>query len=217
MAKHQRSRSEIAAEYGTQVRDIRPGETEEQYFRFLAKMADQRLVRLEKLAAQENYEGVLSYAYESAMYDVKALSGNPNAKRFNVVTQKTKMGEPNKVVLHQKISAVKKFLESPTSMKSTIKDVYEKRTRSINEKFGSDMTWQQAGRFFESAAYEKMKSKGYTSSAIGKAFAAIKKTQKKSDYDKALDQNIRVSEDAVTNEVAGAILSEGLTINDFIK
>lgn len=218
MAKERtRTRQEIAADYGTKVPDIKPGQTEEQYFRQLAKAADQRLLRLERLAADENYKGVLSYAYESAMYDIKALTGNPNARRFNVAVKKTKAGETNVTELRQRISAVKKFLESPTSMKSSITAVYKKRAKSVNQSLGTNFTWQQVGRFFESKGYEKMKALKFTSSAIAKAFTAIKNQTKKADYDKALSQNIRVSKDAVVNEVANAISAEQLTINDFIK
>lgn len=223
--KRQKTRAEIAAEYGTtigapgsKIKDIQPGETEVQFFKRLAKVADQRMVRLERLAEKENYKGVLSYAYESAVYDIKALSGNPNATRFNIALKKNKDGTVNKSLLHAKINAVKRFLEAPTSMKSTITDVYAKRaaTLSTNMKLKKPLTWQQAGRIFESRAYDTMRRKGYTSDQIVKAVGAINSKTKKADISKALDQNIRVSDDAVVNEVAQAIAGEQLTLNDFI-
>lgn len=218
MAKRSRSRADIAKEYGTQIPDIKPGQSEVDYFRQLAKRADQRMVRLERLAEKENYKGVLSYAYESAVYDIKALSGDPNAKRFNIALKKNKDGTVNQSLLHAKINAAKRFLEAPTSMKSTITDVYEKRaeTLSKNMKLEKPLTWQQAGRIFESRAYDTMRRKGYTSDQIVKAVGAINSKTKKADISKALDQNIRVSDDAVINEVAQAIAGEQLTLNDFI-
>lgn len=218
MAKRSRTRSEIAAEYGTQIPDIKPGQSEVDYFRQLAKRADQRMFRLEKLAEQDNYKGVLSFAYESAIYDIKALSGNPNATRFNIALKKNKDGTVNKTLLHARINAAKRFLEAPTSMKSTITDIYEKRAASLskNMKLEKPLTWQQAGRIFESRAYDTMRKKGFTSDQIVKAVGAINSKTKKSDVKKALDQNIRVSEDAVINEVAQAIAGEQLTLNDFI-
>ena len=215
MAK-QKTRSEIAAEYSTQIRDIRPGESEVQYFRSLAKVADQRMVRLERLAMQDNYKGVLSYSYQSAQYDIKALSGNPNATRFNIALKKNKDGTVNQAMLHAKINAVKRFLEAPTSMKKTITQSYQKRADTINKKFGTNFTWQQMGRFFESRAYNEMRGKHFASDMILKAIGRIQKTAKKKDIQAGVDQNIRISGDAVVNEVASEIQSAGFTVKDFI-
>ena len=218
MAKRSRTRSEIAADYGTQIPDINPGQSEVDYFRQLAKRADQRMVRLERLAEQDNYKGVLSYAYESAVYDIRSLTGDPDARRFNVALKKNKDGTVNKTLLHAKINAAKRFLESPTSMKSKITEVYQKRADTLSKNMGLEkpLTWQQAGRIFESRAYDTMRKKGFTSDQIVKAVGAINSKTKRSDVTKALDQNIRVSEDAVVNEVAQAIAGEQLTLNDFI-
>lgn len=216
MAKR-KTRTEIAAEYGTQIRDIRPGESEVQYFRSLAKVADQRMVRLERLAMQDNYKGVLSYAYQSAQYDIKALSGNPNATRFNIALKKNKDGTVNQAMLHAKINAVRRFLEAPTSMKKTILQSYQKRADTINKQFGTNISWQQMGRLFESKAYETMRGKHYASDVILKAIGKMQKKPKKQDIQKGIDQNVRVKEDAVVNEVMNKIAQEGLTLNDFIK
>lgn len=230
--KKRRSRSEIAADYGTTVRDIRPGESEVDYFKALAKVADQRMVRLEKLAGKyvdrrtgeiskgdPHYKGVLSYAYESAQYEIRALSGNPNATRFNIALKKNKDGTVNKSLLHAKINAVKRFLEAPTSIKSGIIEIHERTaaTLSKNMDLKKPLTWQQAGNIFESRAYDTMRRKGYTSDQIIKAVGAINSSVKPADVSKALDQNIRVSDDAVINEVAQAIAGEQLTLADFIK
>lgn len=209
-----KSRQQIASEYGTQVPERKPGQSEEAYFRQLAKRADQRLVRLEKLAGEENFEGVLTFAYKGALKDIRQLTGNRDATRFNVALQKTKSGKVNQALLHAKINAVKRFLEAPTSMKSTVVRSYQKRADKINAKHGTSFTWQQMGRFFESAAYEKM-LKTYGSDVILKAIGRKQRQEKPGDIKKGAEQNVRVRDDAVVNEVGKAIEAEQLTLKDF--
>lgn len=209
-----RSRAQIASEYNTTVPDIKPGQSEEAYFKMLAKRADQRLVRLEQLAGQKNFEGVLTYSYKSAMKDIRTLTGNREATRFNVALQKTKSGEVNKALLHAKINAVKRFLESPTSMKSKIIDVYEKRAESINRDYGTNLTWQQLGRFWESSGYEKM-SKTYGSDVILKAIGRMMQKATPAKVKEAAGKNVRTAEDKVLNEVQNAMKAEQLTLKDF--
>lgn len=209
-----KTRQQISQEYGTQAPEMKPGQSEEAYFRMLAKRADQRLVRLERLAEQQNFEGVLSYAYKSAMKDIRQLTGNREATRFNVALQKTKSGDINKALLHAKINAVKRFLESPTSMKSTILESYKKRADTINRKYGTKLSWQQLGRFWESAGYQKM-LKTYGSDVILKAIGQKQKTAKPDDIKKGAEQNVRVPEDAVVKEVEKAMTDSQLTLKDF--
>lgn len=209
-----KTRQQISQEYGTQAPAIKPGQSEEAYFRMLAKRADQRLVRLERLAEQQNFEGVLSYAYKGAMKDIRQLTGNREATRFNVALQKTKSGDINKALLHAKINAVKRFLESPTSMKSTILESYKKRADTINRKYGTNLNWQQLGRFWESAGYQKM-LKTYGSDVILKAIGQKQKSAKPDDIKKGAEQNVRVPEDAVVKEVEKAMTDSQLTLKDF--
>ena len=215
MAQRKKTPEQIAAEYGTQVKPIRPGQSEEAYFRQLAKRADQRLVRLERLASEENYQGVLQYSYKKALYDIRALSGQRDATRFNTALQKNKDGSVNQAMLHAKINAVKAFLEAPTSMKSTITRMYKNRTETINKKYGTKFTWQELGRFFESAGYDKMRAKGYGSDVILKSIGQQQKKVSPSDVKKGAQQNVRVPEDKVVEEVTGAIEAQQLTLKDF--
>mgnify|MGYP003293744997 CR=1 FL=1 len=72
----QKTRQQIAAEYNTTVAPIKPGQSEVDYFKQLAKRADQRMVRLERLAEQDNFKGVLSFSYQSAVYDIQRKAPN---------------------------------------------------------------------------------------------------------------------------------------------
>lgn len=210
----QKTRAEIAQQYKTTVPEQKPGQSDVAYFKQLAKRADQRLVRLEQLAGQKNFEGVLNYAYKSAIKDIRQLTGNRDATRFNVALQKTKSGEINKSLLHAKINAVKRFLESPTSMKSKIIETYKKRADTINDKYGTNFTWQELGRFWESAGYEKQR-KDYGSDVILKSVGKMKEEVKPENIRKGAEQNVRVSDDAVVSDVVKAFKASGLTLKDF--
>lgn len=130
----------------------------EKEYRKLAKRADQRLVRLKRLSEQPGYEGILNYAYKVAQRDIRSWSGE-KATRFNTKPPS------NTNQLKAKIADIKKFLGSASSTwgrtKETkgIKQIYEDRTRTINEKYGTDFTWQELAKLFESGLWKKIKSK----------------------------------------------------------
>lgn len=130
----------------------------EKEYRKLAKRADQRLVRLEQLAKSPEYSGVLNFSYRKAQRDIRAWSGE-NASRFNTKPPS------NTNQLKAKISDIKRFLESASSTigrtKETkgIKEIYQDRADTINERYGTDFNWRDLARLFESALYNKIKSK----------------------------------------------------------
>lgn len=210
----QKTRAEIAQQYKTTVPEQKPGQSDVAYFKQLAKRADQRLVRLERLSTEKGFEGVKSYAYKSAINDIRQLTGNRDATRFNVALQKNKNGEVNKALLHAKINAVKRFLESPTSMKSTIVESYKKRADTLNERYGTNFTWEQMGRFFESALYQKL-SKIFGSDIILKIIGMFQHKVTPPNIEDSLNQNVRVRDDAVLAEVQRTLESQQLTLKDF--
>lgn len=128
----------------------KPGETLEHYYKRLAKTADQRLVRLEKLAKEPNYEPAELWAYRRARLDITKWNGgkSPELYRFNVNMPK------DQEKLLSKINDIKTFLQRPTSTKKGITDVYKKRTETINRKFGTTFTWQQMAKYFQSGTAE---------------------------------------------------------------
>lgn len=119
--------------------DIRPGETDEQYYKRLAKVADQRLLRLEKLSKQENFSGVEHFAYARAQKALDVWGGN----RFN-----TKMPE-SPSLRNEKIADMIHFIESPTSTKQGIVNIYQKRADTLNSKYGLDVNWHDLGKIME--------------------------------------------------------------------
>ena len=130
----------------------------EKEYRKLAKRADQRLVRLEHLAKSPEYSGVLNFSYRKAQRDIRAWSGE-NASRFNTKPPS------NTNQLKAKIADIKRFLESASSTigktreTKGIKEIYQDRADTINERYGTDFNWRDLARLFESALYKKIKSK----------------------------------------------------------
>ena len=130
----------------------------EKEYRKLAKRADQRLVRLEEYAGRKGFSGILSFAYRVAMRDIRSWSG-PDGKRFNVKPPE------NTNQLKAKIADIKKFLESDTSVLGSsrsgqrgVLSIYEQRAKTINDKYGTNFSWEDLAKFFDSAVNEKMDS-----------------------------------------------------------
>ncbi len=142
----------------------------EKEYRKLAKRADQRLVRLERLSKEAGYEKVTEYAYRVAMRDIRSWSGS-EATRFNTRPPK------NTNQLKAKIADIKKFLGSVTSTKTGIKKSYDARVKSFNKKYGTDFSSEELAEFFRSTLYKKMDAKFVNSDVIFKAVGEMSKNE----------------------------------------
>lgn len=132
--------------------DIRPGETDLHYYRRLAKVADQRLVRLEALKHDKYFRGIDKYAYARAMRDIEKWGGK---KRFNTKPPAARS------LFNEKISDILRFLQSPTSTKEGTIEVYKKRAESLNETFkkdGLNLGWRDMADMLKSGGFEKLKA-----------------------------------------------------------
>ena len=156
---------------------MREGETPEAYYRRLAKVADQRLVRLEKLSAEKGYKGVKSYSYANAMHDIQIF--NPGAKRFNTKlrTYETPSGEVklDQRELRERTMSVLDFLQAPTSTKTGIDTKFKMTVDTINKKYGTSFTWQEAASFFSSKTFEGQFKRAGGSPVALRAIGVIKK------------------------------------------
>lgn len=155
-----------SAERSKAAIEQRPGESDIDYYTRLAKMADQRLVRLEKLATQEGYEKVLKYAYAAAIDDIAHYGGASKRLRFN-----TKPPEGAEL-FHEKIKDMKRFLSAPTSTKGGIDETYAARAKTINERYGTNFTWEDMADFFQSGDADKL-FKEYGSKTVMQAIGVI--------------------------------------------
>ena len=133
----------------------KPNESQERYYKRLAKAADRRLRDIEKLSQQSKYSHVKEWAYKNAMYDLNNLYGS-GKNRFDVVLPKNQKGALSQKGYMARINAVKRFLQSPSSLKSGIDEVYDKRADTLNQKYGTNFDWQSVGKVFESGLFKKM-------------------------------------------------------------
>lgn len=150
-------------------------------YRQVAKTADSRMLRLEKLQGQKNFKNVTRYAYKRAAMDAAEWGANPEKPRFNIAPPKTKTGDINRAKIRGKINDILNFLEKPTSTKKGIIEIYQKRADSLNKKsiekgWGVTFTWEDVGEFFESKLYQKLDSKFGSETRI-KAIGKLKQNE----------------------------------------
>ena len=153
----------------------KPGEDALQYYKRLAKVADQRLVRLEKLAETPNFENVTAYAYARAQRDISRYT---DGHRFNTKPPLNKDGTVNTRLLNEKIADIKTFISSVSSTKAGIISTYQKRAKTLNDKYGTAYSWEDLADYFQSGDFEKHK-KDYGSETIFKALGKIKRAENK--------------------------------------
>lgn len=169
----------------------------------LAKKADQRLVRIEKYSQQEYYKGVKSYSYKRALEDIKHWSGK-DAKRFN-----TKPPERFDS-LQAKIRDIKQFLESKTSTKKGIKEMYQKRADTLNENQGTNFTWQEIARYFEKSSTKTLEGV-YSSGVLLRASYIIKRDKiTAKNVDKVLAEDDRLEDEELYDNVIKKLTAQGL-------
>lgn len=183
-------------------------------YRQEAKKADQRLVRLEKLAEEEHFKGVLEYAYKRAIRDVQSWGGD---KRFNTAPPTTV------TELRAKLSDVTDFLyNKPTSTKSGIVNMYKKRAETMTKRYGAQygvtFTWQDIENFFERKGNEKADMKKASKTVI-RAIALLKKSITEPDLQEIKDDADRIEHieaSGVVKARAKKLLKNGLTYEDLM-
>lgn len=142
-------------------------------YKTLAKTADQRLVRLEAASHEEGFRGITSYAYARAQRDIKAWAGE-EATRFN-----TKAPESMQQLL-EKIEDIKTFLSSETSTKSGMIAINKRRVATINEKYGTNLSWKDLNEVFgDGSISEELDDTFAGSDSKIETVANLKKNKKK--------------------------------------
>lgn len=145
-----KSAAKTGSLYGMKRAEVKEGESLESAWKRLAKQADQRLVRLEAYAHDKGMSNVLRFAYAGAMRNIKAYGGT---NRFNAKKPK------NANELKARINDLLTFLNSPTSTKQGILKTHKKRADSLNEKFGTNFTWEEMSDYFQSGMAETLTKK----------------------------------------------------------
>lgn len=170
--------------------NYKPGETDAQYYKRLAKVADQRLVRLERLSDVAGFEKVKMYAYDKAMRDLESYGGT----RFNTKIPTDENGVIDTRLLSQKLADIRYFLSSVTSTKQGITQVYSERVKSINEKYGTNYSWQDLADFYQSGDAKKAISYG-NSDLILRAIGKIQKAKTQLDKEMAANKKITLDKE----------------------
>lgn len=174
----------------------RPGESELQYYRRLAKAADQRLVRLEKLTREDPYfRGARKFAYAKAVDALEMFGGG---MRFNVKPPEDRR------LFKEKIMTMRYFLTAPTSTKKGIIETYQQRANTLNKRYGTNFTWKDLADYFDKGLADKMMKDGYGSKTALYAIGTIRKTQEA--IVNGVNGNTNVTTEGPVTDAALAIL-----------
>lgn len=182
-------KKDYTKQFNEMQRDLRGSPREDKimyykdFYKAIAKAADQRLVNLERLSRKEGYEHVLEWSYRLAMHDIKQEWGS-KAKRFN-----RKLPDDLRTI-YKDINKVLQFMESPTSSKQGIDEVYLKRAQTITDRYGVKVNWQNIASLFESKLYTKTDEKKGSKTVL-KAIGFIQRNTKS--ILKALDEGKSIS------------------------
>ena len=199
-------------------------------FRQQAKIADQKMRRLEKLSTQENYKGVLQYAYARAKRDIKEQTGKDTKKmRFSANIPTTLKG------LASYSKDVERFNRSESSTKQGITNIYKRRAETVNIKYGrvagakslkakklagwKDLTWQDLANYYEKEKNTKLDSKLGSSTQM-KVLGRFKrlenkdKEQQAKDIQAVIDGSKKLSDDEIENTRIQMLAKSGLKPED---
>lgn len=193
--------------------DQRPGESLEQWYRRLAKAADQRMVRLERYKDDQYFHVAQNWAYARAKKDIQKWNKGkiPDKYRFNVDMPKTFEG------LVSKISDIQGFLSSPTSTKAGIIEVYKKRADTVNKRYGTKFTWKQLAKYYDSGQ-AKLWDKKFGSKTALRTIAQIQKNKKQiiEDIKEADKKDLKVDDSMLKQTVNKALKDNNLNIKDLL-
>ena len=175
----------------------------EKEYRRLAKRADQRLVRLEGYQHDRGFSTSTKWAYAKAQKDIQKWGGN---NRFNTKPP------ASKAQLEAKIADIKQFLESPTSTKAGITNVYKKRADTINKKYGTNFKWTDLAEYYMSGMADKMDAKFGSKTAL-KTIAKAQKSKKDviSAIKEGSTKNLKLSDSENINKKIQSFLEDNGT------
>ena len=131
----------------------------------LAKKADRRMRDLEKLAeTTEGFKPAVKWAYKRAARDIESMFGSSEKPRFDRM-----LADMNKTQIISAINSVKTFLDSPSSTKRGIINIYKKRVAEINTSFKTSFSWSTFAELALSDAFDSLNNK-YGSSTLMTTF-----------------------------------------------
>lgn len=178
----------------------------------LAKKADRRMRNLEKLAdTTEGFKPAVKWAYKRAARDIESMFGSGKKPRFDRM-----LPDMNKTQIISAINSVKTFLDSPSSTKRGIINVYKKRVDNINREYGTSFTWSSFAEFALSDSFDVLNNKYGSSTALirigdiqrnGKS----KDDKMKSDIDKVDNRHIKSTD---IDKIIDTLMTENVTLEN---
>ena len=181
----------------------------------LAKKADRMMRELERFSRYDEYKSILNYAYRTAAHDIEKWTP-PGASYEKPRWQRNAPLDTNS--LKAKIKDIEKFIHRPTSTMTGVRNIYKKRTDTINKRFGTSFTWEKLANYFESGLADKSSDKFGSKTAL-KAIGELQK--RKEEVLKAIDEktnaHIQVDNIAVQNAINGILSEYGYEIKDLLK
>lgn len=229
-----KKKNERSYTYDMGVPEQNPFQSDIDYYRSLASMANGRMTRIEHLAERNDpdFGNMIRYAYRNARYDIKKITGSETADRYDMKIPRNRKGEINQVELQRRIASIKRFLSSPTSLKSGLREVYQNRARTINKQFGweigpdgkrhrrkdwKNLTWEDMARYYEQDR-TAIDDKKFGSITEVRALGAIKRIS--ADPDKireAIKGNLKLSNEEAVQKAAEYMLKNGMIPEDMLN
>lgn len=162
----------------------------------LAKKADRRMRELERFSRYEEFENILNYAYRNAAKDIEAWTP-PGSKDKKPRWQRNMPMDTRS--LKAKIKDIENFLSKKTSTVTGVTEIYKKRAETINQRYGTNFTWQQLANYFETGFADRTSDK-YGSKTVLRALGEIQ--HKKEEVVKALEDKtpLHIQVDNITVE-----------------
>lgn len=122
------------------ARNLRDMQSE---YRRLAAEADKKLRQLERLSNKKGYENVKEFAYRRAMKDIKYWTDS-RKRSFKAVELPSNINS-----MQARLNDVKRFLDAPTSTKANIDKMFKQRADTLNERYGTNFSWQDLSNVFD--------------------------------------------------------------------
>lgn len=182
-----------------------------------AKAADRKMRELERFSRYDEFKSIKKYAYAKAEKMIEGWTP-PGSKSDKPRWQRNAPADTR--TLKAKIKDIDEFLNMKTSTVTGVKEVYKKRAQTINERYGTNFTWQQLATFFEEHGMADKTFDKYGSKTVLVSFGKIqkKKATALSAIQKFNDQHKKIDDNAVVQEtVKGMLQGYGVELSALLK
>ena len=173
----------------------------------MARAANKQLYRLEQYSNEPGYENITKFAYAKAMKNIKRRFGSDKI-RFGLANENTDLRR-----LRGDINAALEFMNSPSRTKSGIKEIYQSRADTINEKYGTSFTWQTMADYYTTGLNAKL-DKTYGSKTALKIFGELQKkdTEELENIYRSLNKNHKLKKyDSKEELISNVMMHKNMT------